>query len=318
METAASQMLRALRGRRSQVAFSRRLGRRSNVAADWEAGRRFPSASEVLWAAARVGVDVDAALQRFHPVDVGPFHPKDRAFVARWLTLLVGDTTRTDLAARSGLSRHQISRWLTGRAQPRLPDLLRVLDAATGRAPDWVAAFVPVAQVPALADRWRRAQATRRLAFDVPWSAALYTLLETDLYRQAPCPDAAWLAARLGVDPPTVAAALSAMAEAGVIVPDGDRWAVVGALSVDLRTSREDLARFKAHWMDVARDRTRAGAEGVLTSVNVIAVSQADLEQVRALQRRFFRELRSLVAASTPSEVVGLVIVHTADLSGGP
>ena len=48
MELAARQLLRALRGKRSQVAFSRRLGYRGNPIADWEAGRRTPTAQEML------------------------------------------------------------------------------------------------------------------------------------------------------------------------------------------------------------------------------------------------------------------------------
>ncbi|MCB9742728.1 MAG: DUF4423 domain-containing protein [Alphaproteobacteria bacterium] len=313
MEEAASQLLRALRGRRSQVAFARRLGYRSNVAADWEAGRRAPSASETLRAAQRVGVDVDAALAAFHPAELRPFEPEDASFVADWLCALAGSTSRGDLARRSQLSRHQVSRWLSGRAQPRLPDLLRLVDAATGRAPDLVAALAPIEQVPALYDRWRRARATGRLVFDQPWSAALYTLLETRAWAEAKSPDARWIARRLGLGVPEVEQALAAMAEAGVIVEAEGAWRVAGTLAVDL--PREgDLARFKAHWLELARARTLAESEGVLTSVNVIAVSRADMDEVRALQRRFFRELGSLVAASEPSETVGVVLVHSLDL----
>jgi DNA-binding transcriptional regulator YiaG len=57
----ASELIRALRGPRSQTAFSRRLGYRSNVVYTWEAGIRAPTASETLRAAARVGVEPDAA-----------------------------------------------------------------------------------------------------------------------------------------------------------------------------------------------------------------------------------------------------------------
>ena len=58
----ARDFLRALRGRRSQAAFSRRLGYRTNVAYTWESGRAFPTAATVLNAAVRSGVDVHAAV----------------------------------------------------------------------------------------------------------------------------------------------------------------------------------------------------------------------------------------------------------------
>ena len=46
MEQAAQQLLRAVRGRRSQQALSRHLGYRSNPVANWETGRRYPTARE--------------------------------------------------------------------------------------------------------------------------------------------------------------------------------------------------------------------------------------------------------------------------------
>ena len=136
MDDPARQFLRALRGSRSQVAFSRRLGYRSNVAGEWEAGRRSPTAREVLRACHRVGVNVADALARFHPVQVavGPHHED---FIGLWLSSLVGGGSAASLARRSGHSRHQIGRWLSGRAQPRLPDFFQVVDAVTGRVDDW-------------------------------------------------------------------------------------------------------------------------------------------------------------------------------------
>ena len=61
-EALASELLRALRGERSQSAFARRLGYKSNIVYSWEAGRAFPTASRALRAAQRTGVDVRAAL----------------------------------------------------------------------------------------------------------------------------------------------------------------------------------------------------------------------------------------------------------------
>jgi hypothetical protein len=57
-EALARQFLRALRGNRSQVAFSRRLRYRSNIAYLWESGRNMPTAAVALAAAARTGIDV--------------------------------------------------------------------------------------------------------------------------------------------------------------------------------------------------------------------------------------------------------------------
>ena len=54
---ATRELLRALRGHRSQVAFARWLGFRSNVPAAWEGGHRCPDAVELFRVCARVKVD---------------------------------------------------------------------------------------------------------------------------------------------------------------------------------------------------------------------------------------------------------------------
>jgi hypothetical protein len=56
----------------------------------------------------------------------------------------------------------------------------------------------------------------------------------------------------------------------------------------------------------VGSERFLAQAEGVF-SYNLFAVSNADLERIEALQRAYFRELRSIVAQSAPVENVAVV-----------
>jgi transcriptional regulator with XRE-family HTH domain len=67
VERVASEFLRAVRGKRSQLAFARRLGVRANPMTDWERGVRFPAALEALRAASRTNIDVAAAFRRFAP-----------------------------------------------------------------------------------------------------------------------------------------------------------------------------------------------------------------------------------------------------------
>ena len=65
-ELIARQLLRAIRGPRSQVAFSRRLGYRSNMVYLWESGRAFPPAARFLSMATRLQLDVDGAVAHFY------------------------------------------------------------------------------------------------------------------------------------------------------------------------------------------------------------------------------------------------------------
>jgi transcriptional regulator with XRE-family HTH domain len=301
----AGQLVRALRAHRSQVAFSRRLGYRSNVAADWEVGRRWPDAERFLAAATRCGVDVDAAMMRFHPKSAAAWRADG---LPGWLRALQGTTARRHVAARSGATVTQVGRWLRGEAVPRLPALLALVDAMTGRVGDWIDALVDVDRVPAIAGRVRGRQEVVRVLADEPWTPAILGLLST-LPPGEPDPERR-VAERLGVPVGDVERVVRVLERGGVILRGDDGLRVLG-LTVDVPADAEAVARQRRHWAATSLDRLAAPHPGDRHAFNVFAVSRADLERLLDLQSRYFRELRAIVAASEPAEVVALVTMHT-------
>jgi transcriptional regulator with XRE-family HTH domain len=309
VKRAASQLLRAIRGKRSQVAFARRLGYRGNPITDWERGERFPTAVETLRAAAIARLDVLGATSRFSPRT--PLRRQGRGFaLAEWLGELRGDASASDLARRAGYSRDAVGRWLRGDAEPRLPDFLALLDAVTGRAAEWVAELVPIEQVPSLEVAYRVAVAAKQLAYELPWTEAILRALETTSAKRSGGGTAAWVARCLSIEPDEATRNLEALADAGAIERVGGRFEVRGASTVDTQGGREALGRLKRHWSAVAAERAQAPRAEDLLAYNVVSVSRRDLELVRNKLRATFRELRSLVATSRPEEVVGVINVQ--------
>jgi transcriptional regulator with XRE-family HTH domain len=310
VQTVARQLVRAIRGKRSQEAFSRRLDYTSNPVADWEAGRRFPTAAETLRACRVAGIDVRAAIARFTPAEAAEIGDADDDAIAAWLRALRGNTALKDLAARTGESRYAVSRWLEGRTRPRLPEFLGLLDALTDRLSDFVAELVPIEEVPVLQHRHEQRRASRRLAFDEPWVAAILVLIETTAYQELPRHVPGWLAGRLDIEEEIEARCLRRLVEAGVAVQEGTRpYRIRDALTIDARAEPDGMKRLKAHWASLGFRRATAPHDGDLVSYNVIAVSRADLERIREAHVRYFLEVRSIVANSRP-EVAGLVNVQ--------
>ncbi len=309
-ETLAQQLVRALRGRRSQTALSRRLGYRSNVVYSWESGRRYPTASELFRVVARTGGDPVAAWRRF-PVSLEGVDPTRPEGVAAVLAQLRGAARVQEVAERCEVSRFAASRWLRGLAEPRLPDLLRLVEALTVRVVDLVAALVDPEDVPALRDHHREVRVRRAVAFTHPWSQAILRQLETAAYRRrrARGDDARWLARRLGVEAGVATDALGALETAGLVRRQGGRYRTE-PVAVDTSTASAEARRqLKEHWADVGRERLSAGADG-LFSWAVVAVSEADYERLRALHVGYLHALRQLVDASDPSEVVAVANVQ--------
>jgi hypothetical protein len=304
----AAELLRALRGKRSQRAFSKRLGYRSNIAYRWECARCFPTAAEGLHVAARAGVDVGASLRRFLRNDAPWLRAKDVASpagVARLLRELRGKTPLVELARRSPFSRFAIARWLKGTAQPRLHEFLELIELTSLRALDFVAELVDPARLPSAAERWKRLEAARNAAYDHPWSHAVLRGLELEDYRKLGRHRSGWLARRLGIPLKEEQGCLELLDTAGQIRLENGLWRVNEVSVVDTRRDRERSHTLKSFWLRTAVDRYERGAEGIF-SYNLMAVAEADLPRLRELHVQYFQALRALVAESVPSERVVL------------
>lgn len=315
-EQLAQEFARVLRGKRSQVAWSRRLGYASNVAYPWESGRRHPTASELLRAVARSGRDVSAALTTFYgrpPAWLDTLDPCSPEAVCRLLGDLRGERTVTDLARAAGLNRNAVSRWLLGRTQPRVPDFFRLVDAASVRLPDFLAAFVDPTALPSLAPLWRRIEARREGAALYPWTQALLRGLELDAYRALPVHEDGWLAAHLGISLQEEQRCLAFLEFTGELEWTDGKWAH-RSIAVDTRRTPAVGRALKVHWSNVAADHIGAGADGQF-SYNVFSVSRTDFERIRELHLRYFHALRSIVAESREGDCVAVANVQLFELA---
>jgi len=319
MELLAAEFVRALRGRRSQAAFSRRLGFQTNVVHTWEAQRRWPTASRALEAAERSGVDVRAALTRFYrtaPKWLTTIDPVSPDLVAQLLLDLRGRSTIGDVAERARRSRFAVARWLKGEAEPRLPDFLRMVEATSMRVLDFVAAFVDPDQLPSIGASWRELEAGRRAAFQLPWSHAVLRALELENYRAEPAHRPGFIAAQLGISTEEEKKCIEALEHSGQLAWDGKRYVVTERLT-DTSHNPEAGRALKVWWTRQALERLEQDKEG-LYSYNLFAVSERDYQRLRQLHLDYFRELRSIVAQSRPAERVVLAHLQLLPLAGGP
>jgi hypothetical protein len=316
-ERLASDWLRVIRGRRSQRAFSRRIGYRSNIAYRWESGVCFPTAREVLALCQRFGLDVEAAGRKFLTASSGgsaALQLTQAQGVAAFLEAARGEATIVDLSKRSGHSRFAISRWLKGTAEPRLPEFLAVLEAATFRALDFVAAFTDPAKLPSVADEWRALEAARNVAYDVPWSSAVLRVLELQGATKPKRHRRGRIAARIGISVEEEERCLNALLAARLIRLEHGRYVIDRTRTVDTRADPKRSRELRAHWIDVARERLTRGVRGTY-GYNVMSLSVADLEKLRELHVAYFRDMQALVADS-PSECVVLFNTQLVRLDG--
>lgn len=305
-EQLAGELLRALRGPRSQVGFSRRLAYKSNVSYLWEAGRNWPTAAVFLWAASRVGVDVKAAILRFYgsrPAWLEERDEVDASGVCQLLEDLRGDTPIQELALRTGKSRYAVARWLKGQAEPRLPDFLRMIEASSQRLLDFVALLVDIEKVPGAVGRWQELQAARELVARVPWAPAVLLVMQTSAYLDLASHRTGWIAERLGLPLEVELECIELLRTSGQLRVQGKRFRVARVQSIDTRADPSAGHRLREWWARVGLEHICADKPG-LFSFNVFSVSDSDYVRLQEMHRNYYRALRSVVAASQPEERV--------------
>jgi transcriptional regulator with XRE-family HTH domain len=308
-EAIACELLRALRGERSQTAFARRLGYKSNIVYSWEVGRAFPTAAKALWAAQRTGVDVQAALVALYRTAPGEttLDPTTPEGIARFLDDLRGRTTVQQLAKASGLSRFAIARWLKAEAQPRLPDFLRLVEAISLRLLDLLGGLVDPLSLPSVRDAWRDLELARAATYREPWSQAVLRTLELGDYQALRSHEPGWIAKRLAISANEEQRALELLLATEQIEQQGQRYAPLGeGRLIDTRRDPDAAHALRVFWSQVALERLRARADG-LFSHSVFAVSERDLQRIRDLQKAYYQEVRAIVAKSAPVERVALL-----------
>jgi transcriptional regulator with XRE-family HTH domain len=314
----AAEWLRALRGRRSQVAFSRRFGYRSNIAYRWESARCFPTASGTFGMVAALGGDVRASLARFYrstPPWLAETDPCSVAGVAQLLRDLRGGTTGVELARRTGKSRFAIARWLAGKADPTLPELLTLIDFTSRRLLDFISAFVDPAELPSARVAWRLLQGARQAAYDEPWSHAVLRAVELEDYRALAKHQPGWLARRLGISEALERQSLDVLERSGQVRRAGGLYEPTQIQSVDTRADPERARELRARWASTGVERLRDGAAGLL-AYNLSTVSRADLARLEQLQRAHYRRLVNVIAESQPGECVVLYSAQLLELCG--
>lgn len=312
----ASEFLRAIRGRRSQAAFSRRLGYRTNVLYLWEAGRSFPTAADALTAAARAGTNVHDCLTTFFhrtPDWLDQVDPTSREGVAALINDLRGRTGINDLAKATGKSRFALARWLRGDAEPKLPEFFLLIEKTSLRLLDFIASLIDPRLLPSVAEAWTELEATRRAAFDMPWTQAVLRTIElrdyADLERHVP----GWIAKRVGISLKEEQQCLQLLARTHQISLRHGRWQLREVMAVDTRRDPAAERKVKRWWTEIALDRLESGAPGIF-SYNVFAVSEKDLATINDLYRAYFRQIRAIIAQSEPSERVVVASMQLAPL----
>lgn len=303
-----AELIRACRGRRSQLALSRRLGFKTNVVYTWENGKRSPTAGQLLRLAQRTGSDVAAVLRRFvgRPCAwLDRYEPWSREGVVELLGELRGATPIHQLAEACGVSRFVVSRWLSATSEPRAAELLAVVHSCSQRLSD-LTTLLCETPLPSLVGETKRLAAARRIAQTHPWSQLVLRHLELDAYTRLPAHESGWIAKRAGLSLEEEEGTLQMLVAAGQASWTGTHYGPNAIPALDMRKEPQLVQSQRAFWAKVASERAPTTPDSVC-AYNIFTVSESGYQELKVLQREFLQKARAVIAAARPDERVALL-----------
>jgi hypothetical protein len=226
---------------------------------------------------------------------------------------LRGRTSVVDLARAAGKSRFAVARWLNGDAEPKLPEFLMLIDKSSLRLLDFLAAFTDPRALPSVAQVWQELEAARRAAYDVPWTQAVLRALELSDYARLERHVPGWVAQRIGISLEQESECLELLSRTGQVYESDGKLHLREVMALDTRREPAAEKRVKRWWTELAVSRLAADSGGIF-SYNVFAVSAEDLRKIEDLYRAYFRQVRSIIAQSQPSERVVLATLQLLSL----
>jgi transcriptional regulator with XRE-family HTH domain len=310
-ETLAIELLRALRGKRSQLGFSRRLGYGGNVAYLWESGRRHPPASVLFRAASINRIELDSLEAFVRPAVLEL--PTARSWSSRdsgqLLRALAGETPPGVIARALRVDRGTVARWLKGSTEPSIVDLLRLVEKLTRRLVEFVGSFIDPLNLRSMRALAVSLAAQKHMAYEEPWSHAVLRALELEAYRSERVHIEGFVAKSIGVSLRAEQDLLQKLHAARLIRLRKGKWVASQVLAIDTRADKGRNQRLKEHWAAVGLERLQRGAtrgDG-LYSYNLFSTSARTLAKIRELHLEYFERVRRLIAESSSAERVVLL-----------
>lgn len=276
-----SELIRALRGRRSQSQLSRRLGFSYNQVSRWESGERAIRWKDFVELCAACGQPLGKNVLL---LGGEPARPADHSAI---FTALFDTSDPAELSARAGVSRHVARLWLDPEKSVDLEDVLRVAEGR-GRSPAvFLANFLPAEQtIPCLAEQMTRVRKAAHYCSRHPSLGVVSLFLSLKTYRDLPRHVPGFVAEHLGLTIDEEKFLLSLLVELDIIRYEADKWVHNSVGYLELCPRWPDVRKAMDHWSGIGmkklhsyQDWPRHDRFRYLT-VGVTEKTQGDIDRI--------------------------------------
>lgn len=283
-------LVRILRGKRSQAQLSRLLGYGYNQVHFWESGKTKLGWVDFARLCQKTRAPLSAALREVLSYYDSPLK------VPGLVKHVMGENRVLEYARTTGISRFKLSRWIYGRSEPTLAEVLELIELSTSEFYSFVS-VVCAGKIPeTIRDRMESDVRCLELYEKYPWLSLIFCALETRGYLDLRAHSDTFLAKRTGLGLPLVKAAIEDLRAAHLIVFENHRY-VPKLQKLNIRGSAEWRRKIVRFWKEAAQENFDAtfGKPQTRHSFKVFNLSEEGFEKVLQAYTRFFNEVGLLI-----------------------
>lgn len=286
MQRCVEEILSALRGSKSQMALSRALGYSFNQVHRWEKGITQIAWSDYLRFADRCKINPSEQLRL-------ALAYSDSAYdVSQLLSFLFARTDLTKVSETSGISLFSLKRWLQKKAEPKLCDILRLVEVLTPCLADLAQALSGGHSLPLFAGDQQKIRKQRETLRGRPWLTALLAALESSNYEKAERHDPRILAASLSLDESEIEDGLCELEKMGNVHFQSGKWTIVAK---NVNAGQEEDAAAYRYWNERTADFfERSHKKDGRWCLMVLCGKSDSLKRIRGIFTDFLRQAREI------------------------
>lgn len=308
--TVAQELVKALRGRATQGALSRRLGFKTNVVYRWEAGLREATADDLLTLLRLRVEQVEGKLWTFAQGSDGINVTTSEFSWADWLRTLRGEQPVTEIAEELNISPQAVRRIFRGDTDPPLSRLLQMIECLSNRILGFIELMTDPAQLKSLKGVRALEEAQLAITFEHLHAESIIACLETEAYAALPTHSNAWLAGRLDLPLQSVETTIEALVAARGIRIQGGKFKTQHRRMVNTQArSKTESRRLARHWTQVIMDRPEE------TTRSAYVVFSCDQETVDDIGRIMTEALYQVIARVAKTKTVDRVSAITVNMT---
>lgn len=307
----ARELLRSVRGRRSQDQINRRLGFNFNRVSRWETGRAEISWPDFVHICKSCRVSVSDAMHKTYSTAV---EAEDSAAVIRFFK---GSLKISAFATHLGVSRFTVHRWLSGETLPTLSQMLMIVHQMTATLTLFVDKLLPGSSPPALLHLTRHEQSLREVIFSHPYVLAALACFELDEFKRMQTWSRGILVQKLRISQHEEDQLIERLTKIKQLRRRGEMLEVAD-MRIDIRNDFAGKNQLRQYWTRKAldmllaiRETTKVSQFGFFT----YAASEEARENIREAYLKFYQEVTSILDAdSGPKTVIQTANFQILDL----